>query len=54
MKQKLTTPLGGVEFIGTLCVPDDLKPGETWPAFITIHGLAVRGLMCLWRPSRRR
>ena len=32
------TSAGGLELVGTLCVPDDLEPGEKRPGFIVLHG----------------
>ncbi|MGO4908332.1 alpha/beta hydrolase [Pseudorhodobacter sp. W20_MBD10_FR17] len=58
MEQRVTIPSGDIELIGTLHLPDDLKPGEKRPAFITTHGFggsridgsmaAVAPQMCEW------
>jgi fermentation-respiration switch protein FrsA (DUF1100 family) len=58
METKVTIQSDGIDLVGSLHIPDDLKPGEKRPAFIATHGFggsridgsmaAVAPQLCEW------
>lgn len=58
MEKRIQIPSGDIELVGSLHVPDDLKPGEKRPAFVVTHGFggsridgsmaAVAPKLCSW------
>ncbi len=37
-EERITFQSDGLDLVGVVCVPDDVRPGERRPAFIVLHG----------------